>query len=84
MRVGSSCPVKGAAVLVAPALYAVMLALSAYDDAAGFIKARRHADVRVGQTRSAVHDRLGREGDDLAYADFQPGAPGSLCDYYIE
>jgi hypothetical protein len=72
----------GAAVLVAPALYSAMFALSAYDDAAGLITARQYVDVRVGQTRSAVHDRLGREGDDLAYAVFQPGAPGSLCDYY--
>jgi hypothetical protein len=74
----------GAAVLVAPALYAVMFALSAYDDAAGFITAPQYADVRVGQIRSAVHDRLGREGNDLGYAVFQPGAPGSLCDYYID
>jgi hypothetical protein len=74
----------GAAVLVAPTLYAVMFALSTYDDAAGFITARQYADVRVGQTRSAVHDRLGRQGEDLAYAVFQPGAPGSFCDYYIE
>jgi len=74
----------GVAVLVAPALYAVMFTLSAYDDAAGLITARQYADVRVGQTRSEVHDRLGRQGDDLAYAVFQPGVPGSLCDYYIE
>jgi hypothetical protein len=73
------------AVLVAPALYAVLFALSGYDASAGLITAQQHAEVRVGQTRSEVHAVLGREGrDDFAALGFPPVAPGMLCDYYVE
>jgi hypothetical protein len=73
-----------AAALVVPALYAGVFALTLYDASAGFITARQYADVRIGQTRSAVHDRLGREGGDLTNIFFQPTAPGLLCDFYTE
>jgi hypothetical protein len=73
-----------AAALVAPALYAGVLALSSYDASAGFITARQYADVRIGQTRSAVHERLGREGPDDEGVNFPPVAPGLLCDFYYE
>jgi len=73
------------AVLVAPMLYAVMSALTAYDAAAGLITAKQYAEVQVGHTRSAVHEMLGREGsDEFAVLDFAPVPPGLLCDYYVE
>lgn len=73
------------AVLLVPAIYAGLFALTTYDAAAGYITARQYADVRIGQTRSAVHERLGREGTaDFAILDFPPVAPGLLCDYYVE
>jgi hypothetical protein len=49
---------------------------------AGLITAQQYAEVRIGQTRSAVHDRLGREGDDASWF-FPPVAPG-LRDFYHE
>jgi hypothetical protein len=70
-----------AAMLVAPAMYAGMYALSQYDDSRGVITARQYADVQIGQTRPAVHDRLGRELLGFVGA-FPPVAPGLLCDYY--
>lgn len=74
-----------AAVLVAPAMYAVMFALSVYDADKGLITARQYVDARIGETRSAVHEKLGREGsDDFSVLDFPPEAPGLLCDYYAE
>jgi hypothetical protein len=74
-----------AAVLVVPALYAGLFALGQYDAAAGFITARQYADVRIGQTRPAVHEKLGRDGAaDFAVLDFPPVAAGLLCDYYVE
>jgi hypothetical protein len=73
-----------AAVLVVPALYAGLFALGRYDAAAGFITARQYADVHIGQTRSAVHQRLGREGADLTHILFQPAMAGVLCDFYSE
>jgi hypothetical protein len=45
---------------------------------------KRKPDFRIGQTRSEVHDRLGREGGDLTKPVFQPAAPGLLCDFYKE
>jgi hypothetical protein len=73
------------AALVAPGLYAVMYALSVYDASAGLITAQQYGDVRLGQTRAAVHERLGREGtDDYAMFDFPPAASGLLCDHYTE
>jgi hypothetical protein len=74
-----------AAVLVAPAMYATMYALSQYDADKGLISDRQYADVRIGETRSAVHEKLGREGsDDFSVLDFPPEAPGLLCDYYVQ
>jgi len=74
-----------AAVLVVPATYATMFALSQYDAAKGLITARQYSDARIGETRSAVHEKLGREGTaDFSTLDFPPVAPGLLCDYYIE
>lgn len=71
--------------LVVPAIYAGSFALTTYDAAAGYITARQYADVRIGQTRSAVHEKLGREGAaDFAMLDFPPVVPGLLCDYYVE
>jgi hypothetical protein len=66
------------------ALYAVLAALGSYDASAGLITARQYADVRIGQTRSAVHERLGRGGEDLTYVIFAPPAPGLLCDFYSD
>jgi hypothetical protein len=77
-------PLTLAAALVAPALYVGLFALTLYDEAAGFITPGQYADVRIGQTRSAVHERLGREGGDLTNLFFQPAAPGLLCDFYRE
>jgi hypothetical protein len=73
-----------AAVLVAPALYVGLFALGRYDAGAGFINATQYADVRIGQTRPAVHERLGREGDDLTNILFGPARPGLLCEFYSE
>jgi hypothetical protein len=57
----------------------------AYDAAKGLITAKQYGDVRIGQTRAAVHERLGREGtDDFATLDFPPVTSGLLCDYYVE
>jgi len=78
-----TCLLTLAAVLVAPALYAVEDALLRYDASAGLITARQYADVRIGETRSAVHETLGREGDDT-YWFFPPVASGLLCDCYDE
>jgi hypothetical protein len=78
-------PSTVAALLVAPALYLGFFALGQYDAAAGFITAGQYADVRVGQTRPVVHEKLGREGAaDFAVLDFPPVSPGLLCDYYVE
>lgn len=74
-----------AAVLVAPALYVGFFALDRYDAVAGYITANQYADVRIGQTRSGVHEKMGREGAaDFAVLDFPPVVPGLLCDYYVE
>jgi len=72
-----------ASVLVAPALYAGLAALDAYDVSAGLITARQYADVRIGQSRSAVHERLGREIPKDEAFDF-PSVPGLLCEFYYE
>jgi hypothetical protein len=71
-----------AAVLVAPALYAVLFALSAY--VPGFITARQYAAVRIGQPQSAVHEKLGREPFGSSNESFPPTAPGLGCEYYLE
>lgn len=74
-----------AALLVVPAMCAAMYALSQYDAAKGLITAKQYVDVRIGQSRAAVHQELGREGtDDFAMLDFPPVAPGLLCDYCVE
>jgi hypothetical protein len=70
-----------AALLVVPALYGVMQALSSYDDSAGLSTARQYAGLRIGQTRTTLHGTLGREGTDVLAVDFPPVAPGLLCDY---
>jgi hypothetical protein len=72
------------AVLVVPSIYVGLFALANYDAAAGFITARQYAEVHIGQTRSAVHQRLGREGADLTYILFEPATSGVLCDFYSE
>lgn len=72
-----------AAILVAPALYALLAALASYDSSAGVITGLQYADVRVGQTRSDVHERLGREGEDSSF-EFPPEGPALRCDYYLE
>jgi hypothetical protein len=71
-----------AAVLVAPALYAMLFALSAY--VPGFITARQYADVPIGQPQSAVHEKLGREPFGSSNESFPPTAPGVACEYYLE
>jgi hypothetical protein len=74
-----------AAVLMVPAMYATMFALSQYDAGNGRITAGQYSDVRIGQTRAAVHEKLGREGTaDFSTLEFPPVASGLLCDYYIE
>jgi hypothetical protein len=77
-------PLPLTAALVAPALYIGLFALTLYDEAAGFISLGQYADVRIGQTRSELHERLGREADDLTNLFFQPAAPGLFCDFYKE
>lgn len=83
-RLRRTGPLTLAAALVAPALYVGLFALTLYDDAAGFITPGQYAVVGIGQTRSEVHERLGRKGGDLTNLFFQPAAPGLLCDFYKE
>jgi hypothetical protein len=87
-----------AALLVAPALYAVEYALTQYqytvpqhDDMVGLITPRQYADVRPGQTQAAVQKRLGPKLLDLDFKGFPPQAvphfpptPGLVCDHYLD
>lgn len=74
---------SGAAVLVAPAIFAVMGVLSSYDSSRGVATSREYDAVRIGQTRAQVHNIVGREDlTRLPNIDFPPSPPGLLCDYY--
>jgi len=80
-----------AALLVAPALFAMENALAQYqrtlpprDDSVGLITDRQYALVRFGQTRTEVHLKLGRELPDFTKGAFPAAPPGLLCDDYIE
>jgi hypothetical protein len=71
------------AALTAPALYGVVNGLSSYDNSIGVISGRQYADVRVGETRAALHDALGGPGDD-AEQFFAPIGSDASCEYYSE
>jgi len=74
---------SGAAVLVAPAMLAVMSVLSSYDSTRGAATSREYDAVRIGQTRAQVHNIVGREDlTRLPAINFPPSPPGLHCDYY--
>lgn len=74
---------SGSAVLVAPAIFAIMGVLSSYDSSRGSATSRQYDAVRIGQARAQVHDIVGREDlSGLAEIDFPPSPSGLLCDYY--
>ncbi|MDQ1536821.1 MAG: hypothetical protein QOE58_1214 [Actinomycetota bacterium] len=49
----------------------------------GFISARQYADVRIGETRSMLHNRLGQDASP-DFNVFPPVAAGLQCDYYYD
>lgn len=72
-----------AAGLTAPLMYGLLAMLYSHGTSIGVITHREYADVRIGESRSELHNALGSPSDESEQF-FAPAEPGLRCEYYAE